>query len=236
MAVNKTNYDYKIKPLTEVAMFSVGALDPSQINQVDPPLKRIMDVGLGWIGTLFALPIILIISLILWIASIRPPFYEQERVGRNGRLFKMLKFATMSTNETDGLRDHLQNHPAARREWEQTHKLRDDPRITKIGRLLRRTSLDELPQLVNVLKGEMSLVGPRPILVQEMDQYGDRLNLYLTVRPGLTGLWQVSGRNERTFAERIELDEHYIRRWSIWLDISILFRTIWAVLACDGAY
>jgi len=205
-------------------------------DEADQRLKRALDVCLGLAGIFFACPLILITGCILWIDSKGRFFFEQERIGKNGRGFKMLKFATMSANEKNLLSDHFQKYPQAQKEWDQTHKLRNDPRITRIGKILRATSLDELPQLINVVKGEMSLVGPRPILPEEIDQYTDRFDLYKTVRPGLTGLWQVSGRNKKTFLERVELDEYYIKKWSIRLDLLILFRTIWVVIRRDGAY
>ncbi|MEL6763560.1 MAG: sugar transferase, partial [Cyanobacteria bacterium J06607_6] len=131
---------------------------------------------------------------------------------------------------------HRKLAPVNREEWEKERKLKSDPRITRIGRLLRRTSLDELPQLWNVLRGEMSLVGPRPIVDAEVAHYADKFELYKRVPPGITGLWQVSGRNDVTYSERVNLDAYYVRNWSVWLDIYILLRTIWVVLIGDGAY
>jgi lipopolysaccharide/colanic/teichoic acid biosynthesis glycosyltransferase len=134
------------------------------------------------------------------------------------------------------LNDYLAANPEMRAEWERDHKLRKDPRITRIGRFLRKTSLDELPQLINVLRGEMSLVGPRPIVDSEIEKYGKSFALYTQVIPGLTGLWQVSGRNETTYQERVELDNYYVRNWSPWLDIYLLARTVKVVVTGYGAY
>lgn len=134
------------------------------------------------------------------------------------------------------LKEYLEKHPELREEWERDQKLRSDPRVTRIGRILRQTSLDELPQLWNVLRGEMSLVGPRPIVQDEVIKYGEKFALYIKVKPGMTGLWQVSGRNDTTYQERVNLDTYYIRNWSLWLDLYILARTAWVVLTRKGAY
>jgi lipopolysaccharide/colanic/teichoic acid biosynthesis glycosyltransferase len=142
----------------------------------------------------------------------------------------------MVTNADQVLHRYLENNPDLREEWERNHKLRNDPRITTVGRFLRRTSLDELPQLWNVLKGDMSLVGPRPIVEAEVARYGANFDLYTRVQSGLTGLWQVSGRNDTSYEERVKLDTFYVRNWSVWLDLCILFRTIGTVLLRKGAY
>jgi lipopolysaccharide/colanic/teichoic acid biosynthesis glycosyltransferase len=142
----------------------------------------------------------------------------------------------MVMNGDQVLLQYLAQHPELALEWERNQKLKDDPRVTRIGKFLRRTSLDELPQLWNVLKGEMSLVGPRPIIQEEVARYGDRFSLYTQVYPGLTGLWQVSGRNDTSYDERVRLDTYYVRNWSLWLDIYLLARTAGVVLAGRGAY
>ena len=162
--------------------------------------------------------------------------YAQTRIGRDGHYFKAWKFRTMQQNAEQILAHYLQLHPELKSSWEQDHKLKDDPRITRVGRVLRRTSLDELPQLWNVLRGEMSMVGPRPIVDEEVWRYAERFKLYLKVSPGITGLWQVSGRNDTTYEERVNLDAYYVRNWSVWLDIYIMARTIWVVIVGDGAY
>ena len=163
-------------------------------------------------------------------------FYGQNRYGRDGRVFKALKFRTMVPNADQVLEQYLTSHPEYRAEWQRDHKLKKDPRVTRVGRWLRRYSLDELPQLWNVLRGDMSLVGPRPIVEAEIRKYGRGYNLYARVRPGITGLWQVSGRNNTSYEERVSYDEYYVRNWSIWLDTYILLRTIRVVLTADGAY
>ncbi|GAU07092.1 sugar transferase [Burkholderia stabilis] len=162
--------------------------------------------------------------------------FGHERVGRNGRPFKCLKFRSMVTNADAVLKALLERDPEARAEWDREFKLKNDVRITPVGRFLRKTSLDELPQLVNVLKGDMSLVGPRPIVEAELERYGADVRYYLMAKPGMTGLWQVSGRNDTDYSTRVSLDVSYVREWSLRRDIGILFRTINVVLRGSGAY
>ncbi|EIY5006733.1 undecaprenyl-phosphate galactose phosphotransferase WbaP [Klebsiella variicola] len=162
--------------------------------------------------------------------------YGHERVGKGGRKFKCLKFRSMVTNSKEVLQELIAKDPDARAEWQATFKLKNDPRITKIGSFLRRTSLDELPQLFNVLKGEMSLVGPRPIIVEELERYNEEVDYYLLSKPGMTGLWQVSGRSDVDYDTRVYLDAWYVKNWSMWNDVAILFKTIGVVLKKDGAY
>nr|BAT24046.1 undecaprenolphosphate hexose-1-P transferase [Klebsiella sp. 3534/51] len=165
-----------------------------------------------------------------------PAIYGHERIGKGGRPFKCLKFRSMVINSKEVLDELLKNDEEARKEWEATFKLKEDPRITKIGAFLRRTSLDELPQLFNVLKGEMSLVGPRPIITAELERYNDEVDYYLLSKPGMTGLWQVSGRSDVDYETRVYLDAWYVKNWSMWNDIAILFKTVGVVLKRDGAY
>ena len=157
------------------------------------------------------------------------------RIGASGQVFECLKFRSMIANADAVLADLLARSPEAKAEWDATQKLRKDPRITPVGRLLRKTSLDELPQLINVVLGDMSLVGPRPIVASEVRFYGDKIAYYQAVRPGVTGLWQVSGRSDTTYDRRVQLDVWYVRNRSLWLDIAILFRTLPAVLSRRGA-
>ncbi|WP_256879439.1 undecaprenyl-phosphate galactose phosphotransferase WbaP [Escherichia albertii] len=165
-----------------------------------------------------------------------PAFYGHERIGRNGKRFKCLKFRSMILNSQEVLAELLANNESARQEWEKDFKLKNDPRITKIGHFIRKSSLDELPQLFNVLKGEMSLVGPRPIVHDELIKYSDDVDYYLMAKPGMTGLWQVSGRNDINYETRVYFDAWYVKNWSLWNDIAILFKTISVVLRRDGAY
>ena len=198
--------------------------------------KRILDLALTAAGSVFLLPLLALIALWVRLDSPGPVFYSQYRVGQDGRPFRAWKFRTMVQNAEELLGQYLRNSPELRAEWQRTRKLRTDPRITPIGRFLRRTSLDELPQIWNVLRGEMSLVGPRPIVVEEIAKYGDKFDLYTKVKSGITGMWQISGRNDTSYEERVRLDTFYVRNWSIWLDFYILFRTIETVLFRRGAY
>lgn len=164
------------------------------------------------------------------------PIYGHERIGRDGQPFKCLKFRSMVLNSQEVLEHLLATNPEARAEWETDFKLKDDPRITPIGHFLRRSSLDELPQLWNVLRGDMSLVGPRPVVEAELDRYGDNVDYYLMAKPGMTGLWQVSGRNDVDYDTRVYFDAWYVKNWSVWHDIAILFKTVGVVLNRSGAY
>jgi exopolysaccharide production protein ExoY len=156
----------------------------------------------------------------------RPVFFSQERVGFRGRKFKCMKFRSMVKDAPKALEAYLAANPQARMEWAQTQKLRHDPRVTWLGRILRKSSLDELPQLFNILKGEMSCIGPRPVLPVELERYGRHSTAYKNARPGLTGLWQVSGRSNTSYEERVRLDRIYVRRWSLGFDIRIMLRTV----------
>jgi Undecaprenyl-phosphate galactose phosphotransferase WbaP len=198
--------------------------------------KRIFDVFASTIFLILASPLFLAVTLAIKLTSRDPIFFGHSRYGQDGVTFKALKFRTMAKNADQLLTAYLAAHPELNEEWKRDHKLRNDPRITSVGKFLRRYSLDELPQLVNVLMGQMSLVGPRPIVESEIHKYGDGYDLYTRVPPGITGLWQVSGRNKTTYAERVALDEYYVRNWSIWLDAYILIKTIKAVVTADGAY
>lgn len=198
-------------------------------------LKRLFDI----VGSI---SIIIILSPVLYYISRKvkqdggPAIYGHERIGKDGKSFKCLKFRSMVTNSKEVLDNLLETDLDAKKEWDATFKLKNDPRITKIGGFLRRTSLDELPQLFNVLKGEMSLVGPRPIITAELERYNDEVDYYLLSKPGMTGLWQVSGRSDVDYETRVYLDAWYVKNWSMWNDIAILFKTIGVVLKRDGAY
>ncbi len=180
-------------------------------------------------------PLMLLVTWLTWRRDGAPIFFAHYRVGRGGKLFRCLKFRTMYRESEQMLADLLRDSATAREEWQRDQKLTNDPRITPVGHFLRRTSLDELPQLINVLRGEMVLVGPRPITVAELTRYGRVRWHYLSVRPGITGLWQVSGRNDTTYEERVALDRNYVEHRSLWLDLQILFKTVGVVLSRDGA-
>ena len=206
----------------------------SSINQA---IKRVFDLTLSVLMLPILLPTILIIGVLIKLDSRGPIFYTQERVGKNGKKFKVIKFRSMYTNADELLKEFLEKNPELRQEYEIFRKLKNDPRVTKVGRFLRKTSLDELPQIFNVLKGEMSLVGPRPVTKEEIDKYyKDYAIYYYEVLPGITGLWQISGRSDTSYDERVELDVWYVKNWNLWLDIVILIKTIKVVLKREGAY
>jgi Undecaprenyl-phosphate galactose phosphotransferase WbaP len=199
-------------------------------------IKRGLDVIIASVALAMALPLMLGIALVSKVAGDGGPLlYGHTRIGRHGRPFKAWKFRTMRTNGDEILRRHFAENPTARFEWERDQKLVNDPRVTRVGALLRKTSLDELPQIWNVLRGDMSLVGPRPIVQAEVYRYGDLFRLYTAVKPGITGLWQVSGRTGIGYEDRVRLDEFYIRHWSPWLDVYILAKTVVALIKRDGA-
>ena len=200
-------------------------------------LKRGFDLAVASCMLLLVAPLMLLIAAKLKLVDRGPVFFAHTRVGRHGRPFRCFKFRSMVPNAREVLEELLAGDPQARAEWERDFKLRNDPRITPLGRLLRKTSLDELPQLINVIRGEMSLVGPRPVIPSELDRYGVAKVYYLQVRPGLTGLWQVSGRNDVDYERRVSLDGWYVRNWTLWYDILILFRTLLIVPSkASGAY
>lgn len=198
--------------------------------------KRCMDFLVAVAGGLVLMPFLCYLALAVKMSSRGPILYGHTRIGRNGRRFKAWKFRTMFQDSGAVLEQYLESNPDAKEEWDRDHKLRYDPRITRIGRFLRKTSLDEIPQLWNVICGDMSLVGPRPIVNDEVPKYGPYYALYTMVKPGITGLWQVSGRNNTTYDERVQLDAYYVRNWSPWMDIVLLFKTIRIVLFAKGAY
>jgi Undecaprenyl-phosphate galactose phosphotransferase WbaP len=199
-------------------------------------VKRALDLSFTIVGGLLISPLLIAIIILIELDSPGPVFYGHRRLGAGGKHFRCWKFRTMHTNAEQLLDRFLQSHPNLRAEWEQNFKLRDDPRVTRIGRFLRKTSLDELPQLWNVLRGEMSLVGPRPIVDAEIPKYGTVYEMYRRIRPGITGSWQVSGRSDTGYAERVKLDAYYVNNWSVWLDIVLLVRTVWSVVLGRGAY
>jgi exopolysaccharide production protein ExoY len=197
--------------------------------------KRLLDICVLCAILPCLVPLFLIVAVIVRISSPGPILYRQKRVGRFGREFTLWKFRSMYVNGNEILQEHLKQDPEARREWAETHKLKIDPRVTKLGGFLRRASLDELPQLLNVLAGSMSLVGPRPIVALERSRYGSAYFFYASARPGLSGLWQVSGRSDLSYEQRVALDESYVRNWSLVQDIKILWRTAGVVWKAKGA-
>lgn len=199
-------------------------------------VKFAFDMVVTAIGTILISPMFLALCICVAIDNKGKVIFAHQRVGRNGKLFSCYKFQTMIPNAQQVLEEYLKNDPQARLEWETNFKLSNDPRVTKLGAVLRKTSLDELPQIFNVLKGEMSLVGPRPVVQAELAKYGDNKKEYLMVRPGITGMWQASGRSDTTYEERVAMDTWYVRNWSLWIDLKYLYRTFAAVISKKGAY
>ena len=199
-------------------------------------LKRVFDLVLSLAGLIVVLPVTLVIAVLIRMDGPGPIFFAHRRIGQGGREFPCYKFRSMVPDAENVLKDYLAAHPEAREEWERDFKLKDDPRITHIGAFLRKTSLDELPQFFNVLKGDMSLVGPRPIIAAEIPKYGEYFADFCLVPPGITGMWQVNGRSDTTYEERVQMDTWYVRNWSVWIDIIYLFKTVAVVLERKGAY
>ncbi|MEK7754682.1 MAG: sugar transferase [Acidobacteriota bacterium] len=199
-------------------------------------IKRILDVLSAAALMVLALPFALAIAIAIPLETRGPVFFVHTRVGKGNRRFRLWKFRSMVVDADTVLEHYLEQHPDLRSEWSTTRKLKDDPRVTRVGRLLRRSSLDELPQLWNVLRGDMSMVGPRPIVEDEIPKYGAAFSLYSQVPPGLTGLWQVSGRSDMSYRRRTQLDSQYVQNWSLWTDLVVLVKTVRVVLFGHGAY
>lgn len=199
-------------------------------------LKTVFDYTLTIVGTIAISPILAVITIWIYKDSPGPVIFKHTRIGKDGKPFPCYKFRSMCVDAKEKLEELLATDAEARAEWERDFKLKNDPRITKSGAFLRKTSLDELPQIFNVLRGEMSLVGPRPIIQEELERYGEHAADYLMVKPGITGMWQVSGRSDIDYQERVMLDSWYVRNWSVWIDVMLLWRTIKVVASKQGAY
>lgn len=199
-------------------------------------IKRLIDIGLILFFSPILVPVFLVLMILTKITSKGPVFYGHKRIGKNGKEFKCWKFRSMNIKSQEMLEEILATDSVRAKEWEAERKFKDDPRVTKFGKILRKTSLDELPQLINVLAGQMSFVGPRPVTAPEMEKYGAYKDYVLSVSPGLSGMWQISGRSETSYEERIYYDTYYIQNWSVWLDIWILIKTVGVVLIGKGAY
>lgn len=198
--------------------------------------KRLFDYTATIIGATFISPVLIILAILIYLDSPGPVIFAHYRIGLNGKVFPCYKFRSMVNNSQQVLKEYLSHNPEARAEWERDFKLKNDPRVTKIGNFMRKTSLDELPQIFNVIKGQMSLVGPRPIVEGEVPKYGQYIHDYYLVRPGITGYWQISGRNDVDYESRVQMDSWYVRNWSLWQDIVILIKTVRVVLGRKGAY
>lgn len=196
-------------------------------------VKRAFDITIAFTTLLLMMPLMILITLLIYASMGGPVFFVQRRVGFNRRDFGCLKFRTMVPDADERLRAHLATHPDAARAWSEAYKLKNDPRITPLGQILRKSSLDELPQLFNILIGDMSCIGPRPVIADELERYGPYQREYLRAKPGLTGMWQVNGRSNTTYTHRVNCDRYYVRRWSLFLDFAILFKTIPAILKFD---
>ncbi|MCL2242953.1 MAG: undecaprenyl-phosphate galactose phosphotransferase WbaP [Treponema sp.] len=199
-------------------------------------IKRFMDISMVLFGGIIILPFLLVFALLIKLTSPGPVLYKHKRLGMNGKHFIAYKFRSMVIDSDVQLNKLLESDPAIKAEWEINHKIHNDPRVTKFGNFIRRTSIDEFPQLLNILKGEMSLVGPRPIVDAEVEKYGDDYGRIFSIRPGLTGLWQVSGRSDTNYTERVTYDSYYLQSWSVWLDLWIIFKTFGVVIMGKGAY
>lgn len=234
------NQPRSLAKLMTISAFGMNPRRPGiSVGQNHRPLggrrKRIMDVTVASIALVLAAPVMLAIALLILLTDGSPAIFSHTRVGFNGKRFACYKFRTMVANADQVLADYIANNPEAAKEWEQNWKFRNDPRITFLGHILRKSSLDELPQLINVLRGEMSCVGPRPVVPDELQRYGACAIDYLRTRPGLTGLWQVTGRDAIDYPSRVSIDSRYVRDWSIWADVVILARTVFAVMKFDHA-
>lgn len=215
----------------DAGQLAAGLRDPGALF-----IKRILDISVALLLLLPAIPFAAVIALLIVLDSRGPVLFAHPRIGQGNRRFRLWKFRTMVKDADAVLEQYLQAHPDLQAEWLETHKLKNDPRVTRVGRLLRRSSLDELPQLLSVLQGEMSMVGPRPIVEDEIVKYGPAFDLYLQVRPGLTGLWQASGRTDTSYRKRVLLDLKYLQERTLLMDLRILLKTVRVVLLGHGAY
>jgi exopolysaccharide production protein ExoY len=233
-----TLFDANENGMTAENLVNSEAYEQSCIPRtaVGGPLKRVFDIVFASVVLLLISPLFIIVALMLKVTDPGPVIYRHVRVGLWGRRFTCFKFRTMVVDAENVLKVLLNDDASIRAEWERSQKLIKDPRVTRVGRFLRESSLDELPQLINVMRGEMSLVGPRPIVPSEMSHYGDRLGSYVSARPGLTGAWQISGRSDCGYDKRVELDANYVSDWRFSTDLSILVRTVGAVIERKGSY
>lgn len=224
------------KPLPVTAASPALRSPPHSVSMLSPLMLRSFDLTIALITLILFLPLMLVIIFMIKGASPGPAIFCQQRVGRRGEMFPCFKFRTMVVDAQERLAQVLAESEEARLEWARDQKLRNDPRVTPIGAFLRKTSLDELPQLMNIVFGHMSIVGPRPIIEGEIERYGARFDHYCSVRPGLTGLWQISGRNDVSYAMRVRLDSLYARRQSLGLNVAICLKTVPALISSRGCY
>ncbi len=220
VVVPKTNVEYEIKSQSKINLF----------------LKRIMDICGAIVGIMILVPLTIVVAVMNFVNKENGPiFYSQERIGKNGKKFKIYKFRTMIINAEGVLKQMLEENEDLRKEWEENRKLKDDPRITKIGKILRKTSLDEFPQFINVLIGNMSLVGPRAVINDEIEKFGFYKDKVLSVKPGITGYWAANGRSDTSYEERVRMESTYVDNFSVIFDIKILLKTVISVVKKEGA-
>ncbi|MBB5225284.1 undecaprenyl-phosphate galactose phosphotransferase WbaP [Treponema ruminis] len=239
-------YTIQIPRLNDLSTISTnvrdfgGILGFSSTHNLTKPIslfwKRCIDLLLLLLSSPVTIPVLLLVSLIVKITSPGPIFYGHKRIGKNGKEFKCWKFRSMVIDADKQLEKILAENPEMRAEWEKDRKFTNDPRVTKIGKILRKTSIDEIPQFFNIFTGEMSFIGPRPVTEPELAKYGKKSDFILSVQPGLSGMWQISGRSDTGYEERVTLDSYYIQNWSVWLDIWIIIKTVYVVLRGKGAY
>ena len=210
----------------------IGIADMEIKGKIYRGFKRIVDIILGCIGLVLLSPVFLILAICIKIDSKGPVIFAHKRIGKNGKKFNMYKFRSMYENAEEMIENFNEEQ---KREWQENFKLENDPRITKVGKFLRKTSLDELPQIINIIKGDLSIIGPRPIVDEELEKYGENKEKFLSITPGLTGYWQANGRSNTTYEERMQMELYYIDNQSLLLDIKIFFKTIVSVLKKEGA-
>ena len=222
--------------MRQVKLAGSSALHSGARHPVGGRYKRFLDITMAVAAILSLSPLLVMLAALVKFSDGGRVFYGHRRIGRNGRSFYCLKFRTMVENGDEVLVSHFASNPRSREQWDSTRKLQNDPRVTNVGQVLRKLSLDELPQVFNILAGDMSFVGPRPVMEDELELYGPAIECYLQSRPGLTGLWQISGRNDVSYRTRVDLDRHYVENWSFVRDLKILVMTLPAVLSSRGSY
>lgn len=224
--------------INEVIVENNDTIDNKKVRvNIEKGIKRLVDIIAGLVGTILLIPITICIYIAKKILKEDdgPIFYDHLRIGKDGKHFKLYKYRSMIVGADEILKEYLAENEAARIEFEKNQKLKNDPRITKLGNFLRKTSLDEFPQFINVLKGDMSLVGPRPIVDREVELFGDKMKTVHSVRPGLTGYWAANGRSDTTYEQRVEMEAYYAENFSLLLDIKIILKTIKSVIKKEGA-
>ena len=232
------NYSFSNEQAINEIVIENNTIDNKKIVIcIEKDIKRLFDIFVGLIGTLLLIPITIGIYIAKKILKEDngPIFYDQLRIGKNGKYFKLYKYRSMIVGADEILKEYLEKNEEARIEFEENQKLKNDPRITKLGKFLRKTSLDEFPQFINILKGDMSLVGPRPIVDREVKLFGDKMKTVHSVRPGLTGYWAANGRSDTTYDQRVEMEAYYAENFSLLLDIKIILKTIKSVIKKEGA-